>query len=318
MRFSSSSSSSPTTTTTQQQQQHQQHQHHQQQQSMHIGTNIYSNSNDRWFWIGCTMMSQAGVALGLAFETQGRFKRWGSDFSTLVLSIVVLNQVLGPPLCKIGFLMLGDNTVDTEDSDLEFNKTPGQLGQLGQLGGRPGFLTSTESMESTVTGDNIFVDVVTSSTLHPTIKIERRNTEDSDIDEEEEILRRALSSPGTRIRVTQRKNGHPFSTTTPYSSSPLVNTANHGISEFNIPRRTASAYNLLGPRRATSASVSSQRSVSYGDNGNGNMEEKMVVQMRSPSSLLLSRSPTILSALRSRREAGRKTSLDSGRGGRKT
>ena len=51
-------------------------------------------------------------------------------------------------------------------------------------------------------------------------------------------------------------------------SSPLVNTANHGISEFNIPRRTASAYNLLGPRRATSASVSSQRSVSYGDNGN--------------------------------------------------
>lgn len=30
--------------------------------------------------------------------------------------------------------MLGDNTVDTEDSDLEFNKTPGQLGQLGQLG----------------------------------------------------------------------------------------------------------------------------------------------------------------------------------------
>ena len=67
-------------------------------------------------------------------------------------------------------------------------------------------------MESTVTGDDIFVDVVTSSTLHPTIKIERRNTEDSDIDEEEEILRRALSSPGTRIRVTQRKNGHPFST----------------------------------------------------------------------------------------------------------
>ena len=53
-----------------------------------------------------TMMSQAGVALGLALETKTRFPRWGDDFATLMLAVVVLNQLIGPPLCKIGLTRL--------------------------------------------------------------------------------------------------------------------------------------------------------------------------------------------------------------------
>ena len=54
----------------------------------------------RWLWL--TLISQAGVALGLALEVQRQLPSWGYDFSTLVVSVVVLNQLLVPVLCKIG------------------------------------------------------------------------------------------------------------------------------------------------------------------------------------------------------------------------
>ncbi len=70
-----------------------------------------------WFWLGTTYISQAGVALGLAFEIKSRFTRWGDDFATLVLSVVVINQLIGPPLCKLGLLRLGVTGVaDTDDA----------------------------------------------------------------------------------------------------------------------------------------------------------------------------------------------------------
>ena len=59
-----------------------------------------------WAWMALTMMSQAGVALGLALETKTRFSRWGEDFATLILAVVVINQLIGPPLCKVGLLYL--------------------------------------------------------------------------------------------------------------------------------------------------------------------------------------------------------------------
>ena len=60
----------------------------------------------RSFWLSLAMLSQAGVALGLALETKARFPRWGGEFATLILAVVVLNQVFGPPLCKIGLSQL--------------------------------------------------------------------------------------------------------------------------------------------------------------------------------------------------------------------
>ena len=58
----------------------------------------------KYFWL--TLLSQAGVALGLALEIQQRYPSWGKEFATLILSVVVLNQLLGPPLCKLGLLRL--------------------------------------------------------------------------------------------------------------------------------------------------------------------------------------------------------------------
>ena len=52
-------------------------------------------------YLWCTLLAQAGVAMGLAIEVQGDF-HWGDKFSNVVLSVIVLNQIIGPILCKFG------------------------------------------------------------------------------------------------------------------------------------------------------------------------------------------------------------------------
>lgn len=62
-----------------------------------------------FLWL--TYISQAGIALGLALSIKQRFPEWGPEFSTLILSIVVINQLVGPPLCKIGLKLMAEPKV---------------------------------------------------------------------------------------------------------------------------------------------------------------------------------------------------------------
>jgi Trk K+ transport system NAD-binding subunit len=45
-------------------------------------------------------LTQAGVALGLATIVANEFPEWGTQFETIVIAIIVLNQLVGPPLFK--------------------------------------------------------------------------------------------------------------------------------------------------------------------------------------------------------------------------
>ena len=45
-------------------------------------------------------VTQAGVALGLATIVANEFTGWGSDFATLIIAVVVLNEMVGPTLFK--------------------------------------------------------------------------------------------------------------------------------------------------------------------------------------------------------------------------
>jgi len=53
-----------------------------------------------------TMVAQAGVTLGLVMEVRQAFLGWGDEFSTLVTGVVVLNQLLGPVLCRLGLSLI--------------------------------------------------------------------------------------------------------------------------------------------------------------------------------------------------------------------
>lgn len=45
-------------------------------------------------------LTQAGVALGLATIISEEFPGWGREFETIVIAIIVINQLIGPPLFK--------------------------------------------------------------------------------------------------------------------------------------------------------------------------------------------------------------------------
>lgn len=45
-------------------------------------------------------LTQAGVALGLATIVAHEFPEWGHQFETIVIAIIVINQLVGPPLFK--------------------------------------------------------------------------------------------------------------------------------------------------------------------------------------------------------------------------
>ena len=45
-------------------------------------------------------VTQAGVGLGLATVVASTFPGWGTQFATIVISVIVINQIVGPPLFK--------------------------------------------------------------------------------------------------------------------------------------------------------------------------------------------------------------------------
>jgi len=53
---------------------------------------------NRIYWMG--YITQAGVSLGLAKEVAIEFPGWGSAFSTIMISVIVINQIVGPPFFK--------------------------------------------------------------------------------------------------------------------------------------------------------------------------------------------------------------------------
>ena len=66
----------------------------------YFGGMLSSHSSDmnRIAWMG--FVTQAGVALGLAREVIVEFPDFGISFATIIISVVVLNQIFGPPLFK--------------------------------------------------------------------------------------------------------------------------------------------------------------------------------------------------------------------------
>lgn len=59
----------------------------------------------RYAWLG--MISQAGVALGLASIVQARFE-WGGDVAAIVVAMIAVNQLVGPPLFRFSLVQAGE------------------------------------------------------------------------------------------------------------------------------------------------------------------------------------------------------------------
>ncbi len=53
-------------------------------------------------------VTQAGVGIGLATEIAGEYTIWGNEFYTIVVSVIVINQIVGPPLFKYAIQKVGE------------------------------------------------------------------------------------------------------------------------------------------------------------------------------------------------------------------
>jgi Trk K+ transport system NAD-binding subunit len=64
-------------------------------------------------------ITQAGIGLGLAKEVAVEFPEWGTSFATLIIAIIVLNQLVGPPFFKWAINLVGEahTRADTPEFD---------------------------------------------------------------------------------------------------------------------------------------------------------------------------------------------------------
>ena len=62
-------------------------------------------------------ITQAGVGLGLATIVAHEFPEWGNEFLTLVIAVIVLNQLIGPPLFKWSINIVGDSHTKAKHQD---------------------------------------------------------------------------------------------------------------------------------------------------------------------------------------------------------
>ncbi|MDY6905979.1 MAG: cation:proton antiporter [Thermodesulfobacteriota bacterium] len=69
-------------------------------------------SHNRLSWL--SYITQAGVSLGLAKAVADQFPGWGDPFATTMIAIIVLNQIIGPPLLKQAINRIGEARVKAE------------------------------------------------------------------------------------------------------------------------------------------------------------------------------------------------------------
>jgi Trk K+ transport system NAD-binding subunit/Kef-type K+ transport system membrane component KefB len=61
-------------------------------------------------------ITQAGVSIGLTLIVATEFQEWGSQFVTIVLAVIIINQLVGPPLFKWALTYVRESHVRADGS----------------------------------------------------------------------------------------------------------------------------------------------------------------------------------------------------------
>ncbi|MCK4346327.1 MAG: cation:proton antiporter [Bacteroidales bacterium] len=66
-----------------------------------------------------SFVTQAGVSLGLVWVVTTQFAEWGDEFATIMITVIVLNQLIGPPLLKWSIGLAGEDHSMAHKNKLE-------------------------------------------------------------------------------------------------------------------------------------------------------------------------------------------------------
>lgn len=70
----------------------------------------------RYAWMG--FLAKAGVTLGLANMVQDRFTPWGDEVSAVIIAMIAVNQLIGPPLFRFALDAAGESHAATAAPEL--------------------------------------------------------------------------------------------------------------------------------------------------------------------------------------------------------
>jgi len=62
-------------------------------------------------------LTQAGIGIGLATEIAEKYPVWGNDAFTIIIAVIVLSQIIGPPLFKYAILKVGEAHLKAPDHE---------------------------------------------------------------------------------------------------------------------------------------------------------------------------------------------------------
>ena len=66
-------------------------------------------------------ITQAGVGFALVYEVSEHFPEWGNQLATIIIAVIILNQVIGPPLFKWSLKLVGESRHHAK-TDMEPNR----------------------------------------------------------------------------------------------------------------------------------------------------------------------------------------------------
>ena len=69
--------------------------------------------------LGMGFVTQAGVSIGLAKEIGVEFSHWGAELATLSIGVVVVNQLIGPPMLKWAINRVGESHTQADSPEFD-------------------------------------------------------------------------------------------------------------------------------------------------------------------------------------------------------
>ncbi|MEJ2068080.1 MAG: hypothetical protein P8Y09_09095, partial [Deltaproteobacteria bacterium] len=79
--------------------------------------------------MGISYTAQAGVSIGLAVKVMTIFPEWGEAVASLILSVVTLNQIVGPVFLKLALERVGEARQRGKEA---VSPAAGKIGKIGQ------------------------------------------------------------------------------------------------------------------------------------------------------------------------------------------
>jgi len=74
----------------------------------YLGARFGGDPPRYWKQSGLGFVTQAGVSLGLAAIVMSRFPDWGAPLGTIIVAVITINQVVGPPGFKVALNAVGE------------------------------------------------------------------------------------------------------------------------------------------------------------------------------------------------------------------